>query len=149
MEQMQAVGTASDIETATSPPIGDFIAMVAGFVAFVFAAFLRWYTPVKGHEESLKSGLNSPAGVACFVLGACVFLFAVVVLIGGFINPAFRLIRSPGWVYGAAASTMFMVCFLGIVATPKINGVAAGVGAGIILELFAASAIAVACTLKF
>ncbi|MBU4178779.1 MAG: hypothetical protein KJ625_02425, partial [Actinobacteria bacterium] len=109
----------------------------------------RWYTPVKGHEESLKSGLNSPAGVACFVIGACVFLFAVVILIGGFINPTLRLIRSPGWVYGAAASIMFMACILGIVVAPRINGVAAGAGAGIIIELFAASAIAVASMLKF
>jgi hypothetical protein len=149
MEQVRMAGGAGGRETATSPPIGDFIAAVGGFAAFIFAAFLSWYSPIQGHEESLKSGLSSPAGITCFILGVCVFIFAVVIVIGGFINPTFRVIRSPGWVYGAAASIMFMACILGIVVTPRINGVSAGAGAGIIIELFAAAAIAVASMLKF
>lgn len=131
-------------------PIGDFIALVGGFAGFIFAAFMNWYT-LEG--EPAKKGVNTPVGVICFMLGVAVFVFAIVMLIGRFINPDFRAARSPGWVYGAAASIMFMTCIFGLVVTPEIaakaQAVSYGISAGIILELFAASAIGVGGLLKF
>ena len=85
----------------------------------------------------------------CFVVGVGVFMFAVVVLVGRFINPNFRLFRSPGWVYAMGASIIFMACIVGLAVPPNIAGLQATIGAGIILELFAAAAIGVGGLLKF
>lgn len=140
-------------EEAVSP-IGDFIALVGGFAAVIFAAALNWYTPAAKAaamgEKALK-GVNAgnPIGVICFAVGAGVFAFAVFVLIGRFINPSFRLVRSPGWVYAFGASVIFMACIVGLAVPPNIGGVQATVSAGPIVELFAASAIAVGGLLKF
>jgi hypothetical protein len=99
----QKLATDGSVETAelTSLPIGDFIAVVAGF-----ASFLPWYMAAEGAKAVSRTGLHYWSGIVTLVLGACVFVFALVVLVGGFINPRFRLIRSPGWVYGAAASIL-------------------------------------------
>jgi hypothetical protein len=145
--------TPADVKDESVSPIGDFIALVGGFAAVIFALALKWYSPaakVAGQYKALK-GVNpsNPVGVVCFALGAGVFAFAIVVLVGRFINPHFRLIRSPGWVYAFAASVMFMACIVGLAVPPNIGGVQAGISAGIILELFAASAIAVGGLLKF
>lgn len=142
--------TEKDMSTS---PVGDFLAMVGGFAAVIFAATLNWYTPassVAGTAKALK-GVNAqnPVGVICFVLGVAVFVFSNVVLWGRFINPNFRLRRSPGWVYAASASIMFMACIVGLAVPPNIGGVQAGISAGVILELFAASAIAVGGLMKF
>ena len=134
-------------------PVGDFIALVGGFAAVIFAATLKWYGPAAAVSASYKAlrGINpaNPIGVICFVVGVAVFAFAVVVLIGRFINPNFRLMRSPGWVYAMGASIIFMACIVGLAVPPNIGGLQAGIGAGIILELFAAAAIGVGGLLKF
>ena len=139
-------------ENAVSP-VGDFIAVVGGFVAALFAIALNWYTPaqsVASAEKSLRGTTpQNPAGVICFVIGAVVFAFGIVVLIGRFINPNFRLMRSPGWVYATAATIVFIACITALVVPPNIAGVQAGISAGPILELFAAIAIGVAGLLKF
>ena len=103
-----------------------------------------------GRAKSLK-GVNAgnPVGVVCFVVGVGVFMFAVVVLVGRFINPNFRLFRSPGWVNAMGASIIFMACIVGLAVPPNIAGLQATIGAGIILELFAAAAIGVGGLLKF
>ena len=134
-------------------PVGDFIALVGGFAAVIFAATLKWYSPAAAVSSRYKAlrGINpaNPIGVICFVVGVAVFAFAVVVLIGRFINPNFRLMRSPGWVYAMGASIIFMACIVGLAVPPNIGGLQAGIGAGIILELFAAAAIGVGGLLKF
>lgn len=144
VEQTEMAAEAA-VEEAISP-VGDFIALVGGFAAFIFAAFLNWYTLA---GEPAKKGVNTPVGIICFMVGAGVFAFAVVMLIGRFINPTFRAARSPGWVYGAGAAIIFMTCIFGLVVTPEISGNSFGISAGIILELFAASAIGVGGMLKF
>ena len=154
VEQVQVVQM-EDKEAAVSP-IGDFIALVGGFAAALFAAALKWYTP---SAEALKrnpglkalKGMNphNPVGVICFVLGVGVFAFAVLMLVGRFINPNFRLIRSPGWVYGFSASVIFMAAIVGLVVPPNIGAFAAGINAGLILELLAAAAIGIGGLLKF
>ena len=126
-------------------PVGDFIALVAGFAAFLFPVTLTWYS--RG-GESLK-GIDTWVGKISFLLGVAVFVFAIIVLVGRFINPKFRLHRSPGWVYGMSASVIFMVSIVALVAPQNIGGVQAGISYGIILELFAASAIGVGGLLKF
>ncbi|PKQ28890.1 MAG: hypothetical protein CVT63_00560 [Candidatus Anoxymicrobium japonicum] len=148
MEQVEVEkGTSSGMTGETVSPVGDFIALVGGFAAVVFAMALTWYTTP---GEALK-GVNpgNPVGVICFAMGAGVFAFAVVMLVGRFINPHFRLIRSPGWVYSFGASVIFMACIVGLAVPPNIAGVQAGVSTGVILELFAASAISVGGLLKF
>lgn len=127
-------------------PVGDFIALVGGFAAFIFALFMNWYTLA---GEPAKKGVKTPVGIICFMLGVAVFVFAIVMLIGRFVNPSFRAARSPGWVYGTSAAIIFMTCIFGLVVTPEVNGVSYGISAGIILELFAASAIGVGGLLKF
>lgn len=134
-------------------PVGDFIAMVGGFAAVIFAIALTWYTPaesVKNVAKALK-GVNAhnPVGVICFAAGAGVFAFAIIVLIGRFINPNFRLVRSPGWIYAFGASIIFMACIVGIAVPPNISSAQAGISAGVILEFFAAAAIGVGGLLKF
>lgn len=140
-----------EIKDDAVSPVGDFIAMVGAFAAVIFAVALTWYTPAQGSGGKALKGVNpaNPIGVICFVVGVAVFAFAVVVLVGRFINPTFRLIRSPGWVYAFGASTIFMACIVGLAVPPNIEGVRASIGAGVILELFAASAIGVGGLLKF
>jgi hypothetical protein len=132
-------------------PVGDFIALVGGFAAVIFAVALTWYTPAKGVAEKALRGVHvkNPVGIICFAVGAGVFAFAIVVLVGRFINPNFRLIRSPGWVYAFGASIIFMACIVGLAVPPNIGAAQAGIGAGVILELFAASAIGIGGLLKF
>lgn len=139
-----------EVKDDSISPIGDFIAMVGGFAGFIFAAFLNWYT-LEGHAA--KIGVKTPVGVLCFMIAVGVFVFSIVMLVGRFVNPTFRVIRSPGWVYGAAASVIFMACIFGLVVTPKIaqdvQNLNYGISAGIIMELLAASAIGVGGLLKF
>lgn len=142
-----------EIKDDAVSPVGDFIALVGGFAAVIFSIALTWYSPadsVRSVGKALK-GVNphNPVGVICFAVGAGVFAFAVVVLIGRFINPHFRLVRSPGWVYAFGASVIFMACIVGIAVPPNIAGAQASVSAGVILQLFAASAIGVGGLLKF
>jgi hypothetical protein len=134
-------------------PVGDFIALVGGFAAVIFAIALKWYSPaaaVASRAKALK-GVNAgnPIGVVCFVVGVAVFVFAILVLVGRFINPNFRLMRSPGWVYAMGAAIIFMACIVGLAVPPNIAGMQAGISAGIILELFAGAAIGVGGLLKF
>lgn len=145
--------TPEEIRDDAVSPVGDFIALVGGFAAVIFAVALKWYSPaaaLAGRAKSLK-GVNAgnPVGVVCFAVGVGVFMFAVVVLVGRFINPNFRLFRSPGWVYAMGASIIFMACIVGLAVPPNIAGLQATIGAGIILELFAAAAIGVGGLLKF
>ena len=145
--------TPEEVRDDAVSPVGDFIALVGGFAAVIFAIALKWYSPaaaVASHAKALK-GVNAAniVGVVCFVVGVGVFMFAVVVLVGRFINPSFRLMRSPGWVYAMGASIIFMACIVGLAVPPNIAGLQAGIGAGIILELFAAAAIGVGGLLKF
>lgn len=51
--------------------------------------------------------------------------------------------------YAFGASVIFMACIVGLAVPPNIGGVQAAVSAGPIVELFAASAIAVGGLLKF
>ena len=151
VEQMGVAAPEECRDEAVSP-IGDFIAMVGGFAAVVFAAALTWYTPAAGAvgQDALKGiHVDNPIGVICFVTGAGVFAFAAFVLIGRFINPSFRLIRSPGWVYALGASILFMACIVGLAVPPNIGVMQAGISAGPIVTLFAASAVAVGGLLKF
>ena len=146
--------TPEEVRDDAVSPVGDFIALVGGFAAVIFAIALHWYTPtaaaVKLGGHALK-GVNAAniVGVVCFVVGVGVFMFAVVVLVGRFINPNFRLMRSPGWVYAMGASIIFMACIVGLAVPPNIKGFQAGISSGIILELFAAAAIGVGGLLKF
>lgn len=146
MEQMQPGMMGAGVKDESVSPIGDFIALVGGFAAALFAIALNWYT--RAGQPPMK-GVKAPVGVISFALGVGVFAFAVVMLVGRFINPDFRLMRSPGWVYGFAASVIFMVCIVGLVVTPKLGGQTSNINAGIILELLAASAIGVGGLLKF
>ena len=154
MEQMgMGAVTPEEIRDDAVSPVGDFIALVGGFAAVIFAIALKWYSPasaVAKHAKALE-GVNAGniVGVVCFVVGVGVFMFAVVVLVGRFINPSFRLMRSPGWVYAMGASIIFMACIVGLAVPPNIAGLQATIGAGIILELFAAAAIGVGGLLKF
>ncbi len=148
------VVAAEEVKDEAVSPIGDFIALVGGFAAVIFAAALNWYVPAasvanRGAKALRGIHVNNPVGIISFVVGAAVFAFAVFVLIGRFINPYFRLARSPGWVYGAGAAIIFMACIVGLAVPPNIMGVQAGISAGVIVELFAASAIAVGGLLKF
>lgn len=152
----QGVGGAQmpeEIKDDAISPVGDFIALVGGFAAVIFAVALKWYSPAASVSSKAKAlrGINAgnPIGVICFVVGVAVFVFAVLVLIGRFINPNFRLMRSPGWVYALGASIIFMACIVGLAVPPNIAGLQAGISAGIILELFAAAAIGVGGLLKF
>lgn len=141
-------------------PVGDFIALVGGFMGVLFAAFLNWYT-ISGNKvpvgvDKAKVGIKVPVGVLCFMVSAAVFIFAIFVLIGRFVNPNFRLMRSPGWVYSTGSAILFMACIFGLVVTPKIaselgglQGTNYGLSAGIIMELIAASVVGVAGLLKF
>lgn len=145
--------TPEEIKDEAVSPVGDFIALVGGFAAVIFAVALKWYSPaasVASRAKALK-GVNpaNPIGVICFVVGAGVFVFAILVLVGRFINPNFRLMRSPGWVYAMGASIIFMACIVGLAVPPNIAGVQAGISAGLILELFAGAAIGVGGLLKF
>jgi hypothetical protein len=126
-------------------PIGDFIAMVAAFAGFIFAVSLNWYS----FGNLVKKGVESAVGIICFAVAVGCFAFAIVVLVGRFINPNFRLVRSPGWVYGFASAVIFMVCIVGMVATPKIAGHSSSLNVGIVLELLAAVTIGVGGLLKF
>lgn len=146
----QGVGGAvspEEIKDESVSPVGDFIALVGGFAAVIFAIALPWYTA--GGKSMKGVDPHNPVGVICFVVGVAVFMFAVVVLVGRFINPNFRLIRSPGWVYALGASIIFMACIVGLAVPPNIAGLKAGISAGIILELFAGAAIGVGGLLKF
>ena len=154
VEQVQVV-QAEGADAAISP-VGDFIALVGGFAAALFAVALKWYTPSGAalrQDSALKAlrGINphNPVGVICFVLGVSVFAFAILVLVGRFVNPQFKLIRSPGWIYGFAASVIFMAAIVGLVVPPNIGGFQSGINAGLILELMAAAAIGVGGLLKF
>jgi hypothetical protein len=142
-----------EIKDDAVSPVGDFIALVGGFAAVIFAIAVKWYSPaaaVAGRAKALK-GVNpsNPVGVICFAVGAGVFAFAVVVLVGRFVNPNFRLVRSPGWVYAFGASIIFMACIVGLAVPPNIAGLQATISAGVILELFAGAAIGVGGLLKF
>jgi len=135
-------------------PVGDFIALVGGFAAVVFALALKWYTPsgaAIAHGGKALRGVNvaNPVGIVCFAAGAFTFAFAIFVLVGRFINPNFRLVRSPGWVYAVTASVIFMAGIVGLAVPPNIAGFQAGISAGVILELFAGAAIGVGGLLKF
>lgn len=150
------VGTAvpEECRDEAVSPIGDFIALVGALVAVIFAAALNWYTPAlraaPNGAKALK-GVNAknPVGAICFAVGAGVFAFAAFVLVGRFVNPSFRLARSPGWVYAFGASVIFMACIVGLAVPPNIGGLQASVSAGVIVELFGAAAIAVGGLLKF
>lgn len=142
MEQMAA---GQQVKDQAVSPVGDFIAMVSGFAGFIFAATLPWYS-VGG---TTKKGVATVVGVISFAMAVGAFAFAIVVLVGRFINPRFRLVRSPGWAYGLASAVIFMACIVGLVVTPTINGHSAGINAGIVLELLAAAGLAVGSLLKF
>jgi hypothetical protein len=140
-------------EEAVSP-IGDFIALVGGFAAVVFAAAINWYTPstlaaARGGKALKGVNAGNPVGVICFIVGAAVFIFAGFMLIGRFINPNFRLVRSPGWAYAAGSAVIFMACIVGLALPPNIMNLQAGVSAGVVVTLFAGAAIAVGGLLKF
>lgn len=154
MEQVQVVQVEG--ADAAISPIGDFISLVGGFAAALFAAALKWYAPSEAAlrgNPTLKAlrGMNphNPIGVICFVLGVSVFAFAVLMLVGRFINPHFKLIRSPGWIYGFSASVIFMAAIVGLVVPPNVGGFPSGISAGLMLELMAAAAIGVGGLLKF
>ena len=153
MEQMgMGAVTPEEVKDDAISPVGDFIALVGGFAAVVFALALKWYSPAAAaHGEKALRGVNvhNPVGIICFALGAFTFAFAIVVLVGRFINPNFRLVRSPGWVYAFTASVIFMACIVGLAVPPNIGVAQSGIGAGVILELFAAAAIGVGALLKF
>lgn len=142
MEQMAA---GQQVKDQAVSPVGDFIAMVSGFAGFIFAATLNWYS-VGG---ATKKGVATVVGVISFAMAVGAFAFAIVVLVGRFINPRFRLVRSPGWAYGLASAVIFMACIVGLVVTPTIRGQSAGINAGIVLELLAAAGLAVGSLLKF
>jgi len=148
--EMGAIAPEEMQDDAVSP-VGDFIALVGGFAAVIFAIAVKWYSPAAGHAGKALKGVNpsNPVGVICFAVGAGVFAFAVVVLVGRFINPNFRLVRSPGWVYAFGASIIFMACIVGLAVPPNIAGFQATISAGLILELFAGAAIGVGGLLKF
>ncbi|MHB8893883.1 MAG: hypothetical protein ACYC99_01730 [Candidatus Geothermincolia bacterium] len=139
--------TPEEMKDDAVSPVGDFIALVGGFAAVIFAVALKWYT----HGAQSYKGVNphNPIGVICFVVGVGVFVFAILVLVGRFINPNFRLMRSPGWVYAMGASIIFMACIVGLAVPPNIAGAQASISAGVILELFAGAAIGVGGLLKF
>ncbi|MBU4178644.1 MAG: hypothetical protein KJ625_01730, partial [Actinobacteria bacterium] len=145
VEGIQIEDRREDSKDESIAPIGDFISLVAGFAAFLFPVTLNWYS----REGAYLKGVDTVVGKICFALGVAVFVFAIVVLVGRFINPKFRLHRSPGWVYGMSASIIFMVSIVALVAPENIGGIQAGISYGIILELFAASAIGVGGLLKF
>lgn len=136
---------ASDREQ-TVPPVGDFVALVGGFLAFIFPAFLTYYT-LEGYAD--KVGVKTVVGIISFMTGVAVFIAAMFVLIGRFRSPDFRTARSPGWAYGAGSVIIFMTTVLGLVVTPKAGGMEYTVNSGIIVELFAAAIIGVGGLLKF
>jgi hypothetical protein len=149
---LEGVVEPEDVTEDAVSPVGDFIAMVGGFAAVIFAVALKWYSPGTGAasgSKALSLNRHNPVGVLCFAVGAGVFVFAIFVLVGRLINPNFRLVRSPGWVYAGGASIIFMACIVGLAVPPNIGGVTAGISGGIILELFAAAAIGVGGLLKF
>ncbi|MDD5748416.1 MAG: hypothetical protein PHP64_05145 [Actinomycetota bacterium] len=151
-QNVQGRGEPEKIRDEAVSPVGDFIALVGGFAGLLFAAFMNWYATSEAAKETAKVGIKTPVGVLCFMISAGVFAFAIVMLIGRFVNPQFRLMRSPGWVYGTAAAILYMACIFGLVVTPEIQGIFGknyGLSAGIIMELIAASAIGVGGLLKF
>ncbi|MBU1670137.1 MAG: hypothetical protein KKF41_13625 [Actinobacteria bacterium] len=148
---LEGVVEPEDIAEDAVSPVGDFISMVGGFAAVIFAVALTWYTPAEDAVGKAMKGVNAhnPVGIICFCAGAGVFIFAIFVLVGRLINPNFRLVRSPGWVYMASSAIIFMACIVGLAVPPNIGGMQAGISAGIILELFAAASIGVGGLLKF
>lgn len=142
VEQMAAGG---EVKDQAMSPVGDFIAMVSAFAGFIFALALPWYS-IASLE---KKGVDTVVGVICFAAAVGAFAFAIVVLIGRFINPKFKLSRSPGWVYGLVAAIIFMACIVGLVVTPKIGSVESSISYGIVLTLLAAAGLSVASLLKF
>lgn len=124
------------------PPAGDFVALIGGFLAMLFPLALHWYS-VSGTKATL--GIGTISGVISFIIGLASLGTSIVMLIGRFINPGFRIPRSPGWIYSSAASIIFMVSILGMVTAPSTYGISVG----IVLEIFAAGVIGVGGMLKF
>lgn len=137
---------AEEAKDESRAPVGDFIALVGGFCAWLFPITLNWYTK----PGEFVKGVKTVVGVLSFAAGVGVFAFAIVVLLGRFINPSFNLRRSPGWIYATGASVIFMACIVGLVVTPELaGGGTASINAGIAAELLASIGIAVGGLLKF
>src|SRR5450759_4207660 len=67
-----------EVQDDAVSPVGDFIALVGGFAAVIFAIALKWYSPasaVAKHAKALE-GVNAGniVGVVCFVVGVGVFM---------------------------------------------------------------------------
>ncbi|MBN1288728.1 MAG: hypothetical protein JXA49_03720 [Actinobacteria bacterium] len=127
-------------------PLGDFVALVGAFMALLFPVFLNWYSMA---GAGAKTGISTAAGIIAFVPAVVVLITALIMLVGRFRDPLFRLNRSPGWIYASAASVIFMVTVVGLVAPPRHNGTGYGLAAGIILEIFAAVVIGIGAGFKF
>ncbi|MBN1288682.1 MAG: hypothetical protein JXA49_03490 [Actinobacteria bacterium] len=128
------------------PPVGDFIALIGGFLAMIFPLALHWYS-MSGGKATL--GIGTINGIISFVIGLAIFATSMVMLVGRFLNPNFRIPRSPGWIYASAASVVFMVSILGMVVVPSSGGQKFGISAGIVFEIMAALVIGVGGMLKF
>ncbi|MBN2167685.1 MAG: hypothetical protein JW738_00445 [Actinobacteria bacterium] len=124
------------------PPAGDFVALIGGFLAVIFPLALHWYN-MSGGKATL--GISTISGIISFVIGLAIFATSMVMLIGRFMNPSFRIPRSPGWIYSSAASIIFMVSILGMVVVPSRYGISAG----IVFEIMAAAVIGFGGMLKF
>lgn len=127
-------------------PVGDFVTLVGAFLAGLFPVVLNWYTLENGPS---KTGIESVVGIIAFMCSIAVFIAAGVVLVQRFRSACFRTAHSPGWIYFAGAIVIFMASVLGLVVTPSFRGVSYGIGAGLILELFAAAWIGIGALLKF
>lgn len=123
-------------------PVGDFIALIGGFLAMLLPLASHWYSMSSGKATL---GISTISGIFSFLIGLTVIAASMVMLVGRFINPSFRLPRSPGWIYASAASIIFMVSILGMVTVPSQYGISAG----IILEIFAAVVIGIGGMFKF
>lgn len=127
-------------------PVGDFVTLIGAFLAGLFPVVLNWYT-LDGAPA--KPGIETVVGIIAFMCSIAVFIAAGIILIQRFRSACFRTAHSPGWIYFAGASVIFMASVLGLVVTPSYHGVAYGIGAGLILELFAAAWVGIGALLKF
>lgn len=87
-------------------PVGDFMAQVSSAIA-VMLCFLTFYSG----PETYK-GYETPYGIILIIAGFVCWLFASGVLVEKCIRKDFWLSRSPGWLYGLAASIIVIVSLL-------------------------------------
>jgi hypothetical protein len=135
-------------------PMGDFLGMMGGFTAIVFAVATNMYTPAAtaahaGARALHGVSVHNPVALVCFAMGVMSFVVGSFCILARFINPNVRWIRTPGWFYGFTATAILITCILGLVAPPGIMGAKASISMGLILEMCAAATMGLGALLKF